>query len=179
MYHKHAMKANDRSRRCCKCQHLHHSWNYMISAYGPLTRYVKLRVAHAPGMPGTFSPPPRVSDPGMHHGTCVTHVPWCMPGSLTSGFLWSRWWGRRSLHSRRMRNLQFYVSGKRPMAHWHKQTPFCIFIMPLLQRVLWISSYVWNALLWLIRRSGAIRGRPYKYYYRTIFVHEPCLIACK
>ena len=30
-------------------------------------------------MPGTFSPPPRVTDPDMHHGTCVTHVPWCMP----------------------------------------------------------------------------------------------------
>ena len=42
---------------------------------GPLARYVKLRVAHAPGMPGTFSPPPRVSDPDMHHGTCVKHVP--------------------------------------------------------------------------------------------------------
>ena len=26
-----------------------------------------------------------VSDPGMHHGTCMTHVPWCMPGSLTCG----------------------------------------------------------------------------------------------
>ena len=26
---------------------------------------------------------PLVSDPGMHRGTCVTHVPWCMPGSLT------------------------------------------------------------------------------------------------
>ena len=26
--------------------------------HGPLTRYVKLRVAHAPDMPGTFSPPP-------------------------------------------------------------------------------------------------------------------------
>ena len=26
--------------------------------HGPLTRNVKLRVAHAPGMPGTFSPPP-------------------------------------------------------------------------------------------------------------------------
>ena len=25
---------------------------------------------------------PLVSDPGMHHGTCVTHVPWCMSGSL-------------------------------------------------------------------------------------------------
>ena len=24
-----------------------------------------------------------VSDPGMHHGTCVTHVTWCMSGSLT------------------------------------------------------------------------------------------------
>ena len=82
------------------------SWN------GPLTRYVKLPLAHAPGMPGTFSPPPRVSDPDMHHGTCVTHVPWCMPGSLTSGFLWSRQRGKRSRHSRRMRNPQFYVSRK-------------------------------------------------------------------
>ena len=26
---------------------------------------------------------PLVSDPDMHHGTCVTHVPWCMSGSLT------------------------------------------------------------------------------------------------
>ena len=26
-----------------------------------------------------------VSDPGMHHGTCATHVPWCMSGSLTRG----------------------------------------------------------------------------------------------
>ena len=46
--------------------------------------------AHAPGMPGTFSPSPQASDPDMHHGTCVTHVPWCMSGSLTSGFLWNR-----------------------------------------------------------------------------------------
>ena len=28
---------------------------------------------------------PLVSDPGMHHGTCVTHVPWCISGSLTCG----------------------------------------------------------------------------------------------
>ena len=26
-----------------------------------------------------------ISDPGMHHGTCVTHVPWCLSGSLTRG----------------------------------------------------------------------------------------------
>ena len=28
---------------------------------------------------------PLVSYPGMHHGTCVTHVPWSMSGSLTRG----------------------------------------------------------------------------------------------
>ena len=77
--------------------------------YGPLARYIKLRVAHAPGMP------PLVSDPDMYHGTCVTHVPWYMPRSLKSGFIWSRWRGKRSRHSRRMRNPQFQVSGKRPM----------------------------------------------------------------
>ena len=48
----------------------------------------------------------------MHH---VTHVPWCMPGSLTSCFIWSRWRGRRSRHSRRMHNPRFCVSGKRPV----------------------------------------------------------------
>ena len=28
---------------------------------------------------------PLVSDPDMHHGTCVTHVPWCISGSLARG----------------------------------------------------------------------------------------------
>ena len=28
---------------------------------------------------------PLVSDSDMHHGTCVTHVPWCMLESLTRG----------------------------------------------------------------------------------------------
>ena len=63
------------------------------SMTGPLARYVKLWVAHAPGMPGTPSAPPRASDLDMHQGTCVTHVPWCMSGSLTSGFLLNRWRG--------------------------------------------------------------------------------------
>ena len=88
--------------------------NHRISPdNGPLTRYVKLRIAHAPGMPETFNLPPRVSDPDMNHGTCVTHVQWCMPGLLTSAFLWSRLRGKRSRHSRFMHNPQFCVSGKR------------------------------------------------------------------
>ena len=42
-------------------------------------------------MLGTFSPPRRASDHDMNHGTHATYVPWCMPGTLTSGFLRSRW----------------------------------------------------------------------------------------
>ena len=89
------------------------SWIW-IWTYGPLARYVKLRVAHAPEMPGKFSPPPRGSDTDMHHGTCVTHVSWYKPGSLTSGFVWSRWGEKRS--------RQFYVSGKRSIA---ERPTFC------------------------------------------------------
>ena len=78
------------------------------------------------GNAGNVFPPPLVSDPDMHQGTCVTHVPWCMPGSLTSDFLWSRWRGKCSRHSRRMRNWQVYVYGKRPT----------------------VNEVTWNILLW-------------------------------
>ena len=58
-------------------------WRACLVVYGPITRYVKLWVAHAPGMPGTNSPPSTskemlVGGPSMHQGTCVMHVPWCM-----------------------------------------------------------------------------------------------------
>ena len=55
-----------------------------------------------------FQRKPLVNDPGMHHGTCVTHVRWCMSGSLIR-----RWREKCSRHSRRMRNPQFCVSGNR------------------------------------------------------------------
>ena len=110
---------------------------YAFLLNGPLTRYVKFRVPHAPGMPGTFSPTPRFRDPDMHHGTCVTHVPWCMPGSLTSDFLWSRWRGKRSRHSRRMHNPQFYVSGKRPMGKYLQST--CIRVTCLHSDGTWVA----------------------------------------
>ena len=47
--------------------------------HGPLTRYVKLRIALL------ISNETAISDPGMHPGTCVTHVLRCMSGSLISG----------------------------------------------------------------------------------------------
>ena len=53
---------------------------------GPLTRYVNCGLCMHREFRERF---PRhrlqrklVSDPGMHHGTCVTHVPWYMSGSL-------------------------------------------------------------------------------------------------
>ena len=59
-----------------------------ITSHGPLTRYVKLRVVHPPEFRERFprhrfQRKPLDSDPGMHQGTCVTHMPWCMSGSLT------------------------------------------------------------------------------------------------
>ena len=75
---------------------------------------------------------PLVSDPGMHHGTCVTHVPWCMSGTLNRGG-----GGNRSRHSRRMRNAQFYVSGKRPMGEQHMHHTEGNYI-------LWFALFRWS-----------------------------------
>ena len=84
-----------------------------------------MRVAQAPGMLGTFSLPPRVSDRDMHYGTCVTHVPWCMPGSLISGFRWRK----RSRHSQRMRNSHFYVSGKKHITWTNNNSDYkCVYV---------------------------------------------------
>ena len=76
-----------------------------------LARYVKLMVAHALGMPGTFFPPP-TSKETIRSCTCVTHVLWCMSGSLIL-----RWRSKRSRHSESMRNPQFCESGKRPIEY--------------------------------------------------------------
>ena len=50
---------------------------YLGQYHASLARYVKLRVAHASGMPGTFSPPPTSKETKeiLHHGPRVTHVP--------------------------------------------------------------------------------------------------------
>ena len=47
--------------------------------HGPLTRYVKLQVAHAPGMPGTFSPAADFKE------NRLLAIPACMSGLLTCG----------------------------------------------------------------------------------------------
>ena len=58
-----------------------------------------------------FQKKPLVNDPDMHHGTCVTHVPCCMSGSLTccDGETFPAF----PAHA----HPQFCVSGKRPMGN--------------------------------------------------------------
>ena len=66
------------------------------SSHGPLTRYAKFAGCACARNAGNiyiyiyiphhrFQSKPLASDPDMHHGTCVTHVPWCMSGELTRG----------------------------------------------------------------------------------------------
>ena len=95
----------------------HHNWTYARSQFhGPLTRYAKLRVAHAPGMPRTFSPPPTsketASERSRHASRHVRHARAVMPVGIAN----PRWQGKPSRHSRRMSNPPFYVSDKRSMA---------------------------------------------------------------
>ena len=88
--------------------------------HGPRTRYVKLRVVHAPGMPGKFSPPPISKETASYRSRHASrHVRDARAGMYVG--IANPWWrGKRSRHSRRMRNPQFYVSCK---AHeWERRT---------------------------------------------------------
>ena len=87
-----------------------------------------------------------------HHGlailTCVTHVPWCMSGSLTSGFHGGRW-EKRSRNSRHMRKPQFHVSGKKPMDDSDTSNIFaCTRNSWLLHSFIYLS---WHAHRWRIQ----------------------------
>ena len=113
------------------------------------------------GNAGNVFPPSRVSDRDMQPDPCVTHVPWCLPGSLTNGFLWRLWQGKRSRHSRRMRNPQFYISGKRPIY----RLPVGSFIKWATPSHLYDITYYWRVLssmhwLWT---SPALRFQIYKW----------------
>ena len=92
--------------------------------HGPLTRYVKLQVAHAPGMPGTFSPAADFKENRLIAiPACITARAWrtCRDAC------------RDRLHAVTGKTFpafpahahpQFYVSGKRPI--W----PLIVFEIP-------------------------------------------------
>ena len=113
-----ALKIGFERRRCESCFHslcmrivsIQNHWAWASC------QIRKIAGCACAGNDGNVFPPPRVSDPDMHYGTCVTHVPWCMPGSLTSGFIGSRRRGKRSRHSRRMRNHNFTYLTRGPLS---------------------------------------------------------------
>ena len=98
------------------CRPVGHYWDYSfvihLVHHGPLTRYAKWRVAHAPWMTGTFPPPPTsketASKRSRHASRNVRHPRAVMHAGIAN----PRW---RRKRSRRMRNPQYCVSGKRPI----------------------------------------------------------------
>ena len=96
---------------------------HLCQLHGPLRRYAKSWFAHAPGMPGTFSPsstPKETASCRSRHASrhvldtrAVMHV----------GIAKVRWRGKRPRYSRRMRSPQFYVPGKRPIATLYDYNP--------------------------------------------------------
>ena len=100
----------------------------MTNHNGPLTRYLNLRVARVPGMPGTFFRhrlhwKPLVSNPGMRHTRSVMHVGIANPR-----------WARKTIPSY-LAHAQFYVSDKRPIK------PFACHIRCIAHGWLWACSY--------------------------------------
>ena len=83
--------------------------------HGPLTRYVKLQVAHAPGMPGTFSPAADFKgNRKLAIPTCITARAWrtCRDACRDRApAVTGKTFPAFPAHA----HLQFCVSGKRPM----------------------------------------------------------------
>ena len=89
----------------------------LFSIHGPLARYVRSRVAHAPGIAGNvFLRQCRLAIP-----TCITARESrtcrdeCRDRQLAVSFEVGWWRGKRFRYSRRIRNPLFYVSGNRPL----------------------------------------------------------------
>ena len=85
------------------------------SSHGPLTRYVKLQVAHAPGMPGTFSPAADFKwNRWLAIPACITARAWrtCRDACRDrSPAVTGKTFPAFSAHA----HPQFCVSGKRPI----------------------------------------------------------------
>ena len=132
--------------------------------------------AHAPWMPGTFSPPPRVSDPSMHHGTCDTHVQWCMSGSLTRGFLWCRRQGKTfppiPAHAQPTILLIWEE------AHWQRYLPNINQTSHSPQHYPVPQPNGWHKVLTPIARSmGPTRDLPGADRWALSWPHEPCYLG--
>ena len=99
---------------------------------GPLTRYAKLRLAHAPGMPATFPPPPWVSDPAASRHARDARAVMHAEIAYWRCFLWSRWRGKRSRHSRRMHYRNFTYLFRGSLCVRFPAAVFCCGLVPVI-----------------------------------------------
>ena len=94
------------------------AWPYRVTTSIPFIQYIHTR-CWKKIVVKTVLWNEKSSDLTTNYLSILTHVQWCMPGLLTSGFHWSRRRGKRSQHSRCMRKAQFYVSAMRCMTLKH------------------------------------------------------------
>ena len=105
---------------------------------------------------------PLVNDPGMNHGTCVTQVQWCMLSIANQ-----LWRGKRSRHSRRMRNPQVYLSGKSPCRD--SSVLLSKWITTVLNCVTFASQATYHPLIDSLLVI-IIAGRKHHYHYHYFYI---------
>ena len=72
-------------KRIINREHIKHYWDVIQWASYQIRKIAGCACAGNVFPRRRFQRKPLVNDPGMHHGTYVTHVPWCMSGLLTCG----------------------------------------------------------------------------------------------
>ena len=102
----------------CRCQQHRSDYNPVLWASYQIRKIAGCACARNVGIVfphPRFQRKPLVSDPDMHHGTCVTHVPDACRDRLPA--VTGKTFPAFPAHA----HLQFCVSGKRPMAQyvWH------------------------------------------------------------
>ena len=149
----------------------------------PLIKYLKLRVTHALGMTGRFSRAPtskettsyrsRLASRLVRHARAVMHV----------GIANPRWQGKRSRHSRRMRNPQFtyLVRGLSSTGQGRWQT---VWGLDLSFRIKLDNMLYWRDICTVNFTNGGIGSLCYRNWLVTWFSwmawevsHEPLCLA--
>ena len=128
---------------------------YKLLSHGPLTRYVKLRVAHAPGILGMRS----------HHAS--RHVRDAR-AVMHAGIANPQWRGKHSQHSLHMRNQQFYVSDKRPIESFSRVSMASVIKTAILHCV-WINTQALSTALLLFTKTPSYWYEDSHYKPETVF----------
>ena len=104
-------------------------------------------------MPGTFSPPRTSKETASCRSRHASRHLRVARAVMHVGIAKPRWWGKRSRLSRRMRNPQFYVSGKRPMEEYcwtlmgRYRALFQILLVSLMAQQSGPMGHLWSRLI--------------------------------